>query len=56
MLAALAAQPAGRRAVGGASAARPLVRLAEGTAAGSARGATAILAQLAHEADEVPHP
>ena len=54
MLAALAAQPAGRRAVGSAAAARPLVMLTEGATADSARAATAILAQLAQEADEVP--
>ena len=54
VLAALAAQPAGRRAVGGAGTAVPLVRLTEGGRAATASAATAILGQLAQESDEVP--
>jgi len=49
MLTALAAQPAGRRAVCSAAAAVPLVRLTEGGGAASASSATAILGQLAQE-------
>ena len=49
----LVTQPGGRRAVGAAAAAAPLVRLAEGGSAGTARAATAILGHLAQEPDEV---